>query len=109
LIQPSHSHACLRTLHLCIAGIIGTARHHDTELALLVSQIESSTLSADLALRMAEHRLQDDPLAHPLADLASRTRGQPARTARLYRAAVDAGATGLSARLADALARTRGC
>ncbi len=109
LIEPSHSHAFLRSVHLCIAGIIGTARHHDTELALLVSQIESSTLSADLALRMAEHGLQDDRLATALADLASRTRGQPARTARLYRAAVDAGATGLSARLADALALTGDC
>src|SRR6478609_4953406 len=37
LIEPSHSHAFLRSVHLCIAGIIGTARHHDTELALLVS------------------------------------------------------------------------
>ncbi len=109
LIEPSHSHAFLRSVHLCIAGIIGTARHHDTELALLVSQIESSTLSADLALRMAEHGLQDDRLATALADLASRTRGQPARTARLYRAAADAGATALSARLADALALTGDC
>jgi len=109
LIEPSHSHEFLRSVHLCIAGIIGTARHHDTELSLLVSQIESSTLSADLALRMAEHGLQDDRLATALADLASRTRGQPARAARLYRAAADAGATALSARLADALALTGDC
>ena len=109
LIEPSHSHAFLRSVHLCIAGIIGTARHHDIELSLLVSQIESSTLSADLALRMAEHGLQDDRLATALADLASRTRGQPARAARLYRAAADAGATALSARLADALALTGDC
>ena len=109
LIEPSHSHAFLRSVHLCIAGIIGTARHHDTEISLLVSQIESSTLSADLALRMAEHGLHDDRLATALADLASRTRGQPARAARLYRAAADAGATALSARLADALALTGDC
>ena len=32
----------------------------DTELALLVSQIESSTLSTDLALRLGEHGLRDD-------------------------------------------------
>jgi DNA-binding CsgD family transcriptional regulator len=106
LIEPSHSHAFLRSVHSCIAGIIGTARHHDTEISLLVSQIESSTLSADLALQMAEHGLHDDRLATALADLASRTRGQPARAARLYRAAADAGATALSARLADALALT---
>ena len=51
----------------------------------------------------------DDRLATALADLASRTRGQPARAARLYRAAADAGATALSARLADALALTGDC
>ncbi|HZN80323.1 MAG TPA: LuxR family transcriptional regulator, partial [Mycobacterium sp.] len=109
LIEPSHSHAFLRSVHRCIAGIIGTARHHDTELSLLVSQLESSTLSADLALRMAEHGLHDDRLATALADLAARTRGQPARAARLYRAAADAGATALSAQLADALALTGDC
>jgi DNA-binding CsgD family transcriptional regulator len=109
LIEPSHSHTFLRSVHRCIAGIIGTARHHDTEISLLVSQVESSTLSEDLALRLAEHGLHDDRLATELADLASRTRGQPARAARLYRAAADAGATALSARLADALALTGDC
>jgi DNA-binding CsgD family transcriptional regulator len=109
LIEPSHSHTFLRSVHRCIAGIIGTARHHDTEISLLVSQLESSTLSEDLALRLAEHGLHDDRLATELADLASRTRGQPARAARLYRAAADAGATALSARLADALALTGDC
>jgi DNA-binding CsgD family transcriptional regulator len=109
LIEPSHSHAFLRSVHRCIAGIIGNARHHDIEISLLVSQLESSTLSADLALRMAEHGLRDDRLATALADLASRTRGQPARAARLYRAAADAGATALSTRLADALALTGDC
>ncbi|MDT5243657.1 MAG: hypothetical protein QOD36_1033, partial [Mycobacterium sp.] len=109
LIEPSHSHTFLRSVHRCIAGIIGAARHHDTEISLLVSQLESSTLSPDLALRMAEHGLHDDRLAAELAELASRTRGQPARAARLYRAAADAGASALSARLADALALTGDC
>lgn len=109
LIEPSHNHAFLRSVHRCIAGIIGTARHHDTEISLLVSQLESSTLSADLALRMGEHGLRDDRLAAALADLAAQTRGQPARAARLYRAAADAGATALSTRLADALALTGDC
>jgi DNA-binding CsgD family transcriptional regulator len=108
LIEPSHSHAFLRSVHRCIAGIIGTARHHDIEISLLVSQLESSTLSADLALRMAEHGLRDDRLGTALADLASRAR-QPARAARLYRAAAEAGATALSTRLADALAMTGDC
>lgn len=109
LIEPSHSHTFLRSVHHCIAQIIGTARHHDTEIALLVSQIESSTLSADLALRLAEHGLRDDRLAAALAKLAVESHGQPARAARLYRAAADAGATKLNARLADALALTGDC
>ncbi|WP_102141276.1 isoniazid response ATPase/transcriptional regulator IniR [Mycobacterium hubeiense] len=109
LIEPSHSHAFLRSVHRAVAQIIGTARHHDIEISLLCSQVELSTLSADLALRMAEHGLRDDRLAQALADLAASTRGQPARAARLYRAAADAGATALSARLADALALTGDC
>ncbi len=109
LIEPSHSHAFLRSLHSCIAQIIGTARHHDIEIALLISQIESSTLSADLALRLAEHGLRDDRLANALANLASDSHGHPAKAARLYRAAADAGATKLSSRLADALALTGDC
>ena len=77
LIEPSHNHAFLRSVHRCIAQIIGTARHHDTEISLLVSQIELSTLSTDLALRMAEHGLQDERLANALAELAARSQGQP--------------------------------
>ena len=109
LIEPSHNHAFLQSVHRCIAQIIGTARHHDTEISLLVSQIELSALSTDLALRMAEHGLQDERLANALAELAARSQGQPGRAARLYRAAADAGATALSARLADALALTGEC
>ncbi|MET0992989.1 MAG: isoniazid response ATPase/transcriptional regulator IniR [Mycobacterium sp.] len=109
LIEPSHNPAFLRSVHRGIAQIIGTARHHDIEISLLSSQIEMSTLSADLALRMAEHGLHDNRLANALAELASRSRDQPVRAARLYRAAADAGATALSARLADALALTGDC
>lgn len=109
LIEPSHSRAFLRTLHRCIAQILGAARHHDTEVSLLVSQLGTSTLSADLALQMAEHGLRDDRLATALADMAARSHNQPARAARLYRAAVDAGATALSSQLADALALTGDC
>ena len=109
LIEPSHSHAFLRAVHLGIAAIIGAARHHDIEVALLCSQIESTTLSSDLALRMADHGLRDDRLADALTDLAGQHRSQPATAARLYRAAVEAGATAISARLADALAMTGDC
>jgi len=109
LIEPSHSQAFLRSVHRSVTQILGAARHHDVEIALLCSQIDLSTLSGDLALRMAEHGLRDDRLASALVDLASRSRDQPARAARLYRAAAEAGATAVSARLADALAMTGDC
>ncbi len=109
LIEPSHSQAFLRSVHLGVAGIVGAARHHDIEIALLSSQLELTTLSADLALRMADHGLRDDRLANALADLASHHLRQPAEAARLYRAASEAGATAVSARLADALAMTGDC
>ncbi|MGZ6778878.1 MAG: isoniazid response ATPase/transcriptional regulator IniR, partial [Mycobacterium sp.] len=109
LIEPSHSQAFLRSVHLGVAAIIGAARHHEIEIALLSSQIELTTLSTDLALRLADHGLRDDRLASALADLASDHRSQPADAARLYRAAVEAGATAVSARLADALAITGDC
>jgi hypothetical protein len=83
-----------------IAGIIGTARHHDIEISLLVSQLESSTLTADLALRMAEHvcATTDWPA---LADLA-RT---PVASLRGRHGAgrLPTRATALSTRLADGL------
>ena len=109
LIEPSHHQGFLRTVHDGIAQIVGAARHHDIEVSVLYSQLELATLTADLALRMAEHGLRDERLATALADLAVRTRGHPARAARLYRAAADAGATALSAQLADALAMTGDC
>lgn len=109
LLEPSYHHSFLRAVHDGIASIVGAARHHDVEVSLLHSQLESSTLTADLALRMAEHGLRDERLATALADLATRTGNDPARAARLYRAAADAGATALSAQLADALALTGDC
>lgn len=109
LIDPSHHPSFGRMVHDAIASLTGTARHHDTEISLLCSQLELSTLSPDLALRMAEHGLHDERLANALSDLAARTRGQPARAARLYRAAADAGATTPRAPLADALALTGDC
>jgi DNA-binding CsgD family transcriptional regulator len=108
LIEPSHPPPFIRSVHRCIAQITGTARHHDIETALLTSQIELSTLSAELALILAEHGLRDDRLADALAEHAARSR-RPALAARLYRAAADAGATALSAQLADALALTGDC
>lgn len=109
LLEPAYHHSFLRTVHEGIAQLVGAARHHDIEVSLLRSQLELSTLTADLALRMAEHGLRDERLGTALADLAAQTANDPARSARLYRAAADAGATALSAQLADALALTGDC
>ncbi|MDY6870814.1 MAG: isoniazid response ATPase/transcriptional regulator IniR [Actinomycetota bacterium] len=109
LLEPSYHQSFLRGVHDGLAQVVGAARHHDIEVSLLCSQLELSTLSADLALRMAEHGLRDERLAAALADLAAHTGDEPAREVRLYRAAADAGATALSAQLADALALTGDC
>lgn len=109
LLEPGQPQTFRRILHASVAEIIGTARHHDIEIALLRSQLEMTTLTADLALRMAEHGLQDARLAEALTALAARHRDQPARAARLYRAAADAGSTPPSTELGDALALTGDC
>lgn len=109
LIAPSHSVAFTAALHQSLAQILGAARHHHVETSLLSSQIENSTLSTELALRLAEHGLRATQLADALTDLAGRSQGQPARAARLYRAATEVGASELNANLADALALTGDC
>ncbi len=106
LTQPSHGPEFLQSVHDAAAQIVGNAHHHEVEAALLRAQLDISTLSTDFALRLAEHGLRDDRLAGILARQAADARGHPARAARLYRAAVDAGAEGLTSRLADALALT---
>ncbi|HZA12040.1 isoniazid response ATPase/transcriptional regulator IniR [Mycobacterium sp.] len=109
LVEASHRPPFLRSVHRAVTQIVGAARHHDVETSLLASQLEMSTLSTDLALRLAEHGMRDDRLANVLQQHAAQSRGQPVRAARLYRAAVDAGAVRLDARLADALALTGDC
>ncbi len=109
LTESSHSKEFLQSVHGAVAQIVGNAHHHEVETALLLSQLDMSTVSPDLALRLAEHGLRDDRLAAILAQHAAEARGQNARAARLYRAAVDAGAEGLTSRLADALALTGEC
>ena len=71
---------------------------------LLRTQAEMSTLSTELALRLAEHGVRDPRLADLLRRHAGAVRGDTALTVRVYRAAVEAGATELRARLADASA-----
>ncbi|MEN4396271.1 isoniazid response ATPase/transcriptional regulator IniR [Mycolicibacterium senegalense] len=109
LVEPSHDGRFVRMVHESLAQIAGAARHHEIEMSLLASQLELSTLSADLAVRLAEHGLRDDRLAEALAEHAAHNRARPARAARLYRAAVTAGAAAVSTRLADALALAGDC
>lgn len=109
LVEPSHDRRFVRMVHESLAQIAGAARHHEIEISLLASQLELSTLSADLAVKLAEHGLRDDRLAEALAEHAAHNRARPARAARLYRAAVTAGAATVSTRLADALALAGDC
>ncbi|WP_179466498.1 isoniazid response ATPase/transcriptional regulator IniR [Mycolicibacterium vinylchloridicum] len=109
LVEPAHSPHFLRSVHRATAQILGTARHHDIETALLRSQIAMSTLSPDLALRLAEHGVRDEQLADVLRRQAAGSRTDPASSAQLYRAAVDAGAVELRAQLADSLALAGEC
>ena len=109
LVEPSYRPGFLQLVHDAVAQIVGNAHHHVVETALLRSQLDMSTLSPGLALRLAEHGLKDDRLAADLARHAAAARGDSVRAARLYRAAIDAGAEGLGSRVADALARTGDC
>lgn len=109
LVEPSHSPLFLRSVHRAVAQVVGAARHREIENALLSSQVAMSTLSDDLALRLSEHGMRDERLAGILTRQAELSAGQPAQAARLYRAAVDAGAVAQTAHLADALARTADC
>jgi DNA-binding CsgD family transcriptional regulator len=109
LIEPSHSPDFRELLHGAVAQIVGNSHHREVETALLRSQLDMSTASPELALRLAEHELKDDRLAAILAREAATVRGESARAARLYRAAVSAGAEGLTSHVADALALSADC
>ena len=109
LNEPSYDRGFLGLVHDCVAQIAGAARHHELETSLLGSQLELSTLSEELAVRLADHGLRDDRLAVALTEHALRARGRPTRAARLYRAAAGAGSAALSSRLADALALAGDC
>ncbi|MGB9306955.1 MAG: LuxR family transcriptional regulator, partial [Mycobacterium sp.] len=60
LTEPSHSAAFLQSVHDAVAQIIGNAHHHDVETSLLRSQLDMSSVSPELALRLSEHGLRDD-------------------------------------------------
>ena len=101
---PSFPDTFLQRVHHCAAHSVGAARHRQLETTLLTTQLDAASLSAELALQLAEHGLQDARLARTLTDLAGRPDTTPARAARLFRAARSAGGTDVSAALADALA-----
>jgi DNA-binding CsgD family transcriptional regulator len=109
LAEPSHTEEFLQLAHGAVAQIVGNAHHHEVETALLRSQLDMSTVSPKFALRLAEHGLKDDRLAGILARQAAAAHGESLRAARLYQAAVDAGAEGLTSRVADALALAGDC
>ena len=109
LVDPSHPPDFLQLVHDSAAQIAGNARHHEVESALLRSQLDMSSVSPGFALRLAEHGLRDDRLADVLAQQAVTTPGHAYQAVRVYRAAVEAGARGLTARLADALALAGDC
>lgn len=109
LLSPSHGSGFLSTVHGAATRIVGTARHHDIESALLRSQLAMGTLAADLALRLAEHGVRDPALATVLTDEAARSRARPAAVARLLSAAANAGSDTPTVALADALALTGDC
>jgi len=102
LVQPSHSPEFLRSVHRAAAQLIGAARHHELERLLLRTQLESGTLTVELAVEMAEHGMRDAALADWLRDHAGR--GDLAARVRIHRAALAAGADDVRAALADALA-----
>jgi DNA-binding CsgD family transcriptional regulator len=104
LVEPSHTAAFLQSVHAAVAHILGFAHHREVETALARSQLEISTLSAEFALQLAEHGVRDARMAATLSEQAAAAQDDPARAARLYRAAVDAGSEELRSRAADALA-----
>lgn len=112
LVEPSYPPAFLQLVHDCVAQIVGNAQHREVEMSLLRSQLDISTVSPDFALRLAEHGLCDERLTTILSRRAAELRGsgaQAAQAARFYRAAVQIGASGLTAPMADALALSGDC
>lgn len=106
LVQPSHSPEFLRSVHRAAAQLIGAARHHELEKHLLRTQLDSGTLTVELAVEMAGHGMRDAALAAWLRNHAGNHAdlGDLAARVRIHRAALAAGADDVRAALADALA-----
>lgn len=109
LVEPSHSARFLDSVHRAAAHLVGAARHHEVESALLRTQLELGVLSPGLAARLAEHGMRDDRLAATLRRMLAAPSPDRAANARLATAAVAAGAVDMRARQADALAMAGDC
>lgn len=107
LLQPSHPAGLLRSVHRAVTHLVGTARHHELEKALLRTQLDSESLSLDLALELAEHGLRDESLARWLRDRTGNA--DTGMRVAIHRAAVAAGAEDVRPGLADALALAGDC
>lgn len=114
LLDPNLGPRFGAMVHRAVAALLGAARHLEIETALLQTQLEISTLTTELALRLAEHGMREPALATTLEDAARRSQTTPAGRARLYRGAITAhGSTPPAATLriefADALALAGDC
>ena len=63
MIEPSHSHSFLRSVHHCIAQIIGTARHHDTEIGLQPAERGQEEIAHRLG-RLKDRQAFGEPISH---------------------------------------------
>lgn len=97
LLQPSHPPEFLASVHRATAHLVGATRHHELEKSLLRTQLDSDTLTPQLATEFVEHGIRDESLLRWL-------RVHSAGSVRTLQAAVAAGASDLKAALADALA-----
>jgi DNA-binding CsgD family transcriptional regulator len=100
-------------IHQVTARLIGAVRHREIESALLRTQIESSTVSTELGLALADHGYRDRQLATFLEQQATDRHTEHTDSIRLLRAALDAQPDTTDAaimlRLADASARNGDC
>lgn len=109
LAEPAQPPEFRQSVHQAAAQILGAARHHEIESALLRTQLAAGTLSADLALQLAEHGLRDAALAEPLRWAAAAHPHDHCLRARILQAAHHSGAPDVRPALAEALALCGRC
>ena len=109
LAEPSQLPEFRQSVHRAVAQILGAARHHEIESDLLRTQLAAGTLSAELALQLAEHGMRDPGLAEPLRASASAHPHDHCLRARILQAAERSGAPEVRPALAEALALCGRC